>query len=127
MGYSCTVKADMVLEALYTQLQATGPAKVANGWTVGKREYFFEQGRENTDGSITGTIREVICKLAYHRGSAKINHDGKISRWPSSTKAQRESAMIAGLVKFHSEHGGGWLDDAVLARLVFDCNFVVID
>jgi len=104
MGYSVSAKADYVMTALLAELQMAGPAKASNGWTIGKREYFEEVGKENDDGAMTGTIHQIKNGLCYKAGSFRIEPDGKISRFPASNKQQRESAIIAGLIEYHKLH-----------------------
>ena len=128
MGYSCAVKADNVLDALMVQLQVTdrGQDKSSNGWSHNGHSYFFERGREQSDGAITGTVYLVVNNKCYKRRSIRIEPNGFITRFTTSTKAQRQSAMTVGLVKFHEVFGGGWKEDEVLSRLLGDCKFVVI-
>ncbi|KKN77678.1 hypothetical protein LCGC14_0358040 [marine sediment metagenome] len=127
MGYSCSVKADNVLAALLIQLQATARKdSTSNGWCKNGEHYFYEIGREQADGAITGKIWRTYKNLCYPAGPFKITHNGLIDRFPTSTKSQRESAMTVGLVKFHEVHGGGWKDDEVLAPILGGCSFVVI-
>jgi hypothetical protein len=127
MGYSCTAKADYVLKELLTQLQAAGPAKTSNGWSKNNIEYFFEIGKEQPDGAITGKVHKVQPDgLCREMNSARIDADGDIPYFPTSKQAQRDAAMTAGLIKFHEIHGGRWQDDKLLSSLIGDAKFVVI-
>ena len=127
MSYSCTVKSSLVLEHLEAQMQAAGnETNSSNGWTCKGKEYFFERGQEQDDGAITGTVYLTINNLCYKKGPVRIEPNGFISRFPTSNKTQRNSAMTTGLVKFHEIYGGGWKADNVLSSLIGDCSFVVV-
>lgn len=128
MGYSCTVKADYVLDALLIQLQSAGNENnSSNTWTKDGQTYFFERGREQPDGAITGRIYRFepdnMCKLI---GNGRIDADGDIPYFPTSKQVQRDSAMTAGLIKYHELHGGSWQEDEILHGLIGDAKFVAI-
>lgn len=98
MGYSCSRIDSLVLNELTTQLQAAyGDCnKSSNSWGPNDAEsWFFEIGRENADGSVTGTVFKPVdagrCKPV---GSFKIS-GGKVIRFPGSTKKMREVAEAA--------------------------------
>ena len=106
MGYSCTVKADYALESMLTQLQAASGREVeqSNAWIFQGQNYFFEQGREHVDGSITGAIiRTMTGKIA---GNARISADGIVERWAKSTPSQRQAAFAASDAKYALTYGG---------------------
>lgn len=128
MGYSCSAKADKVREAMMTQLQVGYKKKVSNAWKSGKFEYFCEIGREHRDGAITGTVYKSTGENApcYRVGSIRIEPNGKITQWATSTKAQRDAAETAGLIAFHSQYKSGWNDDEVLQAHIKGANFVVV-
>ena len=50
MGYGCTAKAGMVMDTF------RGDGGSSNVWHYKGVEYFWEQGRENADGAITGSV-----------------------------------------------------------------------
>lgn len=129
MGYSYAAKAGYVLDELMIQVQIS-PSKTgtSNGWSYQDREYFFEYGRENNDGAITGIVWEILSggNRCRRTGSARIEPDGRITRFPTSNKTQRQSAITTGLIKFHEVHGGHWQDDKTLSELIGDAKFVVI-
>lgn len=87
MGYSCNAYASMCLDALqeYTKNQ-THPAwkdgKPTNGYLSNKNlPCFLERGRENRDGSITGSVFENTrfengIPLYIKKSSFKITAEG---------------------------------------------------
>jgi len=107
MGYSCTAIANLTLESLQGLIRSGESANCfidKNG-----KERFWEIGRENTNGSITGSIfiftdddskGSRTNRLAYPKGSFKINQHGKIERFSGITKAVREKAELHGLCKY---------------------------
>ena len=128
MGYSCSAKADDVKDAMIVQLKASGDEmSSSNGWESKGQKYFLEIGRENADGAITGTVHRWVGESACRPvGSVRIEPSGLISRFPTSTKTQREAAMTAGLIRFHERTHTGWNDDKLLRSLIGDANFVVV-
>lgn len=108
MGYSCTVKAMRVLDAITRFcVQSTGSS---NAWRSSDTNegFFNEVGREQRDGAITGTVFRSISETHARRyGSFRITPDGKIARFPGIPKttwksfeaeAQAESARIGALL-----------------------------
>ncbi len=128
MGYSCSAKADEVLKALIVQLKATNEESESSNTFFSKgNEYFYEIGQENVDSSITGSVYKVdkngLCKKS---GNFRIEKDGRISKFPYTTKEQRNSAMITGLIKFHEMYKTGWKEDELLTSLIGNAKFVVV-
>ena len=107
MGYSCAAKASMVHSALLVELQKADPSeRSSNVWTFKGEKYMEERGRENGDGAITGTVSRFLPNDRVRRaGGYRIDPDGKIVRFPGSSKAQREAAEKAGLAEFHRIYG----------------------
>ena len=130
MGYSCSAKASSVYDNMLEQLQAasaTSEPLVGNGWAIGGQMYFAEIGKEQHDAAITGTVHiHIGHNHCRKHGSFRIDSHGRIARWPTSTKAQREAAMTAGLIKYHQRFKTGWNNDAVLCSLIGNAQFVVI-
>lgn len=112
MGYSCRADASDALARIATAaknsmrcphnvwgcacLENAGSNAVVNakGHVVG----FFERGRENADGAITGTVMRYVSGLEenskgdlvrYGRraGSFRISPDGEVERFPLMAKA----------------------------------------
>lgn len=111
MGYSSTVKAVYAQESMLQLLQACqGDAgNLGNGWgdrTPGNTYYFFERGRENADGSITGTVYKCIegaptCKAI---GGVRIDPEGVVVRWPTSSKNNRSMSYQYSQVQYAVKH-----------------------
>jgi len=106
MGYSCTKDAADTLEAIENYLTKIGPflspishRPSSNSWKLGNDTYSFEQGRENPDGAITGTVYQLTewinpatgqvdpnryrCRRA---GSVRIEADGRVTRFATVKK-----------------------------------------
>ncbi len=105
MGYSCTAKADFALNAMIVQLKAASSKEIeqSNAWEYKGQDYFFEQGREQDDGSITGT---VVSFTGYTVGSVRIDSEGIVKRWAKSTAIQRTAATDAGNARYGLAYGG---------------------
>ena len=88
MGYSCTRDAANTLGVIGKFYATNGNPNVL---TIGKDQYFFERGREQADGAITGTLM-VMLPNDYCRkvGSVRIEPDGTISKFPRMPKVDRE-------------------------------------
>lgn len=86
MGYSCTKDASDILGLIrHAFNDGTG-----NGIKSGAFHGFYEIGRENADGAITGTVFENVGEgFARRVGSFRIEPDGFITRFPSIKRNQR--------------------------------------
>jgi len=83
MGYSCTAAAAYTLEALTTLLALP----TSNGTPDGG---FFERGRENASGAITGMVWKPHPRMPGHvtrRGGFHIDHVGKVHHFPGVPRA----------------------------------------
>jgi hypothetical protein len=68
----------------------------SNAYTVKGTTYFLEQGREQRDGAITGTVWKMTTssvnddgievKHCEKSGSFRIDHDGTVKRYPAGLK-----------------------------------------
>jgi hypothetical protein len=90
MGYSCTRDAQDTLATLSNRFATDGNPNILTMGTVRKARYFFERGRENEDGAITGRLMVMVqnadgtdTEFAQVKGSVKIAADGTIERWPN--------------------------------------------
>ncbi len=82
MGYSCTVLADDALREIQEMY-----ASKSNFWKGDDgREYFFDIGRENEDGAITGTVIQMNGKYGKKIGSVRIEPNGFVTRFPHLPK-----------------------------------------
>lgn len=80
MGYSCTVDASNALAVVGHFYATNGNPNIL---TIRGTEYFFERGRENGDGAITGILMESLPgDLCRKVGTVRINPDGSIARFP---------------------------------------------
>jgi hypothetical protein len=92
MGYSCTKDASDMLGLIR---HSFSDGKTSNGLTIGGRSYFYEVGRENADGSITGSLyMDVDESNARIVGRFKVNADGRVLRFPRITRDQRVALMF---------------------------------
>ena len=128
MGYSCSTKANMVLDSLLVLLQSSCPEiNSSNTWEKKSIKYFYEIGKENIDGAITGKVQRFVgdnlCKVA---GSFRIESNGKITRFTGSTKQQRKEAETAGLMKFYTTYNKSWSEDEVLPEHIRSSKFAVV-
>ena len=104
MGYSCTKNADDILKNINDILQSKYHNKLpktkngqVNDFSVPNG--FFEIGKENYDGAITGTVWKFqkdtseISKNSYIKkaGSFRINPNGFIKRFPLLPKEIKKS------------------------------------
>lgn len=80
MGYSCTRAAANMLGTIGHILATDGNRNIL---TIGQTQYFFERGREQNDGAITGTLVECLpndyCRKV---GTIRIEPDGSLARFP---------------------------------------------
>jgi hypothetical protein len=87
MGYSCTKAASEMLGLIRNQFS---DGVTSNGLRFGGSTYFYEVGRENVDGSITGTVFENTDAPTCHKyGSFKIAADGRVVRFPGIKRDMR--------------------------------------
>src|SRR5690349_12896181 len=85
MGYSCTRDAVRML-GLIQHAYAT-PNGGSNGVTLKGKDYFFERGKEQADGSITGSVYSM---RGYKAGQFRIAPDGTIARFPRLSTTEKE-------------------------------------
>ena len=82
MGYSCRQSADKAHDVILRAV--TDPAGSSNTWEFRGVRYFYETGREQRDGAITGTVWRFLADDSHVRraGSVRIDPDGRLVRWP---------------------------------------------
>jgi hypothetical protein len=104
MGYSYAAKAGLTLDALATILRGKCPSSNSIEKTGG----FWEYGREQADGAITGTVvkpwkhdPEKVVKA----GTFRIEPDGTITRFPGATKEERMAAESVGAEEYRKRYG----------------------
>jgi hypothetical protein len=111
MGYSYTTRAGYTLDAITALVSEHRPdLKASNSTPEGG---FWETGREQKDGAITGTvwrptgIRGFVC-----RGSFRIGPDGAIVRFPALAPEFKHKAETAAAARYAANHGT-WRQRAV--------------
>lgn len=111
MGYSCTAAADRTLDAISEACYRQ--TKTRNVYRHNGRDLFWEVGRENADGAITGTIYRLSGPLGNPKttitkaGSFRINPNGTIARgvglknlYESRTQKPKAPVKIATLLPY---------------------------
>jgi len=101
MGYSHSHFAGLLLENITSILKEVHGGRNANSWGVGGGAFkFYEIGKENVDGSITGKVHKVGADGFIKTSSSfKITKDD-IIRFPYTTKAQRDKAFHQAIEEF---------------------------
>lgn len=107
MGYSCNAKAAYVMDEISAMcVKSTGSS---NTWTHGKNKYFYERGRENDDGAITGSVWKFVMHNGEERvrrsGSYRINGDGVVQRFPTMSANVRIHYTLKGLHAYNTRMG----------------------
>lgn len=88
--------------------------KSSNQWDKDGKTYFYEIGREQKSGAITGSVWRVIGlfpkteeKVCRKAGSFKVAADGKIIRWPALPDGIRPLvAELNGAEEWHKAQFG---------------------
>lgn len=115
MGWSATAAACNAVDFIFDMI--ADPNGTSNGWTHGRHTYFWEHGREQADGAITGSVHrngtiEVTAEhkarghyaghevgevigVAYKAGTVRIEPDGKVTRFPHLPKWARHNIKEA--------------------------------
>jgi hypothetical protein len=93
MGYSCTRNAMNRLNFMFSEHDNSLPS---NTWKKKDgTEYFYEIGKENANGAITGAV--WLAKksgYAYRAGSFKIDSEGKVLRFPHMNTTMKKLSTI---------------------------------
>lgn len=110
MSYSSTAIANLSLEQIQRQLTDDfDPNRLpVNYWQHKGRQYFAENGQENEDGRITGTIWRDHSTLKGHcerAGGYHIAADGRILLFPTTIRTQRTAAEAIALAEFLRIYG----------------------
>jgi hypothetical protein len=102
MGYSCTKAAAETLDAIFAYLTDKFPdtpgKPSSNGWRINGRKFFFERGRENPDGAITGSVWEDNGLTCHRIGTAKIAAQGFVIRFPGVSKKIIADAILEAVI-----------------------------
>lgn len=103
MGYSSSAYASYTMVAVADLLR--GKLDTNNG--IERNGGFWEIGRENWDGAMTGTVWKMLPDgvRARRAGTFRIEADGHITRFPTLTKAERLACEKAGQERYASLYG----------------------
>jgi hypothetical protein len=95
MGYSATTEAFKTMDLIGDLLDQHQPHRVGSNefWTEGGRIAFWEVGREQVDGSMTGSIHvDPTGNGTYVKvGGFKIHANGNLIRFPQLPKHIRDA------------------------------------
>jgi len=104
MGYSCTARAAFTKDAIQQLVNRDYPGECSNRLPNGG---FWERGREQHDGAITGTCwRPIDDQHVRRAGSFKINADGTVRRFPGLPRALLSEAERIGADRYAEVYGG---------------------
>lgn len=104
MGYSCSAKASEVLACITEYcVKSTGSS---NTWVNENGvKFFFETGREQDDGAITGSVHKFIDdRMCVRAGTFKIDASGKIVRFAGLSKNVKNIAHYDGMKSYHEKY-----------------------
>lgn len=91
MGYSCTQDASYMLGVISHMFATDGNPNVL---TIRGRQYFFERGREQADGAITGSLFKMLPNdMAQRAGRVRIEADGRINAFPAMSVQDCREAL----------------------------------
>ena len=103
MGYSCTKKADDTLARIGKTFATDGNPNIL---TIGGGQFFFEHGKEQNDGAITGTLVQCLDRGFCRKvGSVRISPEGQIVRFPALKKNQKTRFNIQAAGYDYDHHG----------------------
>jgi len=120
MGYSCSSMANAVFKQIRKILRESGPETNRDDqyWYAGKWHWWYIS-RERNDGAIVGPVYEIIetpeGQQTQRVGSFHVNKDGRIIRFPGSTKKQRIKAEREGIRQYFET--SDWPPEKVERRL----------
>lgn len=100
MGYSCTALAALTMDAIGEMLDEKSARSGSNVLPGGG---FYERGREQPDGAITGTVYKPYAPdptKVVRGGSFKIAANGKAERFAGLSKAFLADATARGADKY---------------------------
>jgi hypothetical protein len=87
MGYSCSRDATYSLGVIRHMFRSEDSSNVLY---IKGNNYFFERGKEQADGAVTGSVFLMLAGDRCHKvGSFRIDEDGRVARFPGLTMADR--------------------------------------
>lgn len=105
MGYSYRVEAGFARDAIMEIL--LGPDNESSNTFERRGEtYFYEESRTDyDDGRITGSVYRMIGDRCRRVGGVRIEGDGRITRFPTTRKVEREEAEIEARARYFNAYG----------------------
>ena len=92
MGWGCTQEAGRTMDAF----KRVVCVEMQNVWANNGDYFFWDSGREQTDGAITGTVYKMLSDNRCRRlGGVRIEPDGTITRWAGTSASMRRMVMEA--------------------------------
>jgi hypothetical protein len=105
VGYSCTALASSTLDALQERFRHDGSGNTYST-DGGRTRFFWERGREQPDGAMTGTIiRWLDNEDARRAGSYRIDPDGTIVRFPGIPRKYWAEIQAEGKRAYDTRYG----------------------
>lgn len=93
MGYSCGARAMERLNYIFSENNSEFGS---NTWKNRDTTYFYEIGRENRDGSVTGSVYQMIDDShAKKAGSFKIDSSGTVERFLGLSSRMKELSKMS--------------------------------
>ena len=114
MGYSYNALAGFALDKIADNIGCGKDGLPSNTFVVDGVQFFYELGREQADGAITGVVWKFLPDGVHVRkaGSIRIEPDGVITRFPKSKKNMRTLSTIQAVAKFREVYK--YLPDCVM-------------
>jgi len=106
MGWSCNAAASFTLDAIKDAQTAMGCTSSNGIMLNGEQVGFWETGRENEDGAITGTVWAMVSEDRCNRvGSFRIEPNGEVTRFPRVSRRVQIMCQEAGAKRFRETYG----------------------
>lgn len=105
MSKSYTAIAGFVQEAMINLLQDGEKEFSSNEWENNGVRYFAEEDSAGDGKSLTGVVYRSKGNQAFQKGTYKVNEEGKVVKWPTSTQDQRDLALEMGRNRYKRVYG----------------------
>lgn len=101
MGYSYNALAGFAMDKVTKDLGCGNNGLPSNTFESKGNKYFYEHGREQRDGAITGIVWKFVGGETVRKaGSFRIEPNGIVTRFPGTTKKMRRSAAIEAVATY---------------------------